>query len=136
MALEAKVDLNDPPSASAAKKDPLITILASHAKGYRIGFLYSVNYGGHEINFWHKILAPKEFSMFYSRKIGIRSVSPMGVLSDAHSITEFIYDRGAYIPNHERASPGQYTVKSHVHVGGTKSTLEDVGEITWRINIV
>ncbi|KAG8915712.1 hypothetical protein FRC00_001084 [Tulasnella sp. 408] len=60
-ALEAKVDLNDQQAVLAAKKDPLITILASHAKGYRIGFLYSVNYGEHEINFWHNILAPKEY---------------------------------------------------------------------------
>ncbi|KAG8937686.1 hypothetical protein FRC00_002370 [Tulasnella sp. 408] len=60
-ALEAKVNLNDQQAVLAAKKDPLITILASHAKGYRIGFLYSVNYGEHEINFWHNILAPKEY---------------------------------------------------------------------------
>lgn len=60
--------------------------------------------------------------MFYSRKLGIRSVSPMGLLSDSHSLTEFIYDRRAYIPSHERASPGQYTVKSHIHIG-----IQDVG---------
>lgn len=60
--------------------------------------------------------------MFYSRKLGIRSVSPMGLLSNSHSLTEFIYDRRAYIPSHERASPGQYTVKSHIHIG-----IQDVG---------
>ncbi|KIO18316.1 hypothetical protein M407DRAFT_32024 [Tulasnella calospora MUT 4182] len=135
--LQVEVDLTDPLAVAAAKKAPLITIPSNDdSERYLVGFTYNVLRGHRFIDFCHKVLAPRKFKTDYLQLSGQQTVSPTRQLSQAYSVTDFVYNHNNPYTPRKRPPTGTYTIQSHLKSRMLASEIEILGEITWILEIV